>query len=176
MAGDALGGDGGEARQDVTTGSGQNLVLGGCVGYLVRPLQFDADGEVVAVLPVTEARLPGVPGAFMQINVLDEFAIAADQQVAGYPQPGDGTKIGMGLGIEAILEEGIDPGATKLAGRQADTMDDQQVHGGAGRAFIPVGGDEPASLGQPSGAQILCQAQAHAQVRGEAPGPSSPNR
>ena len=55
------------------------LVVGKCVE--VRAFQFDADREVVAALPVVPAGLAHVPGALAARYKLNQFAIAADQEV-----------------------------------------------------------------------------------------------
>ena len=90
-----------------------------------------------------------MPGALGERDVLDQFPVAADEEVTGELEPGDGSKVGMGPGVEAVLEEGVDPGAAELAWRQADPVNHQEVHLGIRRPFVPVGGGNLSGLRQP---------------------------
>jgi hypothetical protein len=57
-----------------------------------------------------------MPGPQPQGHVLDGGAVAADQQVGRDPHRGNGTKVGVSLGIEAIVEQVIDPAAAEFPG------------------------------------------------------------
>ena len=82
VADDAVEGDGGKAGQNGSADLGQDLILAVLIGDLVGPLQLDADGEIVAALATLERGDPGMPGALGEVDVLDQFAITADQQMA----------------------------------------------------------------------------------------------
>src|SRR5690554_7194263 len=88
---------------------GQGAVLGQGIGRHLVTLELDADGEVVEgpalPLAVVPAGAAGVPGAAIEGHELDALAVAADQQVGGDPQMGDGGEEGVGAGVQPIGEE-----------------------------------------------------------------------
>src|SRR5574343_1585335 len=76
----AVAGDGSNriARPQGIEQGPQGGILLGREGLAVRPFQFDADRVVVAVGSLAPARLPGMPGAPVAANELDDPAVAPD--------------------------------------------------------------------------------------------------
>ena len=67
-----------------------------------------------------------MPGTIVKRNELHHVTIAPDQQVRGDPEIGNLTKIGVGVGIQAIGKKVADVRPAELTGRQADIVDHQQ--------------------------------------------------
>ena len=93
-----------------------------------------------------------MPGALLEIHVLDEFAVAAHEQVRGNPKMIDGPEVGMGRRVQAVLKQGVDPGPAEDPWRQADAVYDQQVDNGPARALSWLG----EGTGRASGSQPCC--------------------
>ena len=91
-----------------------------------------------------------MPSAFVQIDILNQFAVAPDEQVGGDAQIRDGSEVGVDVRVEPILEQGVDPWPAEFARRQADAVDHQQVDVGALGTFVPVGGEDPPGTRQPA--------------------------
>ena len=70
-------------------------VLDSLVGFVVLSFQFDTDREIITAFACLVARLPRVPGAMRERDVLHQFAIAANQHVRGNTQVGNFREIGM---------------------------------------------------------------------------------
>ena len=92
----------------------------------VAAFEFDAERKIIALFPVLPAGNSGMPGALCAGHKLDQFAIAADQEMRRYPEGADGRKIGMGAGVEGVGEQTQDIVAAELRWRQADGMHDDQ--------------------------------------------------
>jgi len=117
----------------------QMQILAVVVGQLVGAFQFDSDAEIVAAMAAGVNRFASVPSPAMKRYVLHHFAVPADEQMRRYPHPGDLLEIRMCGRIERIGEQRVDPRSAKFAGRQADAVDDDQIHRRAGRPVVAVG-------------------------------------
>ncbi len=80
-----------------------------------------------------------MPGAMMQGDILNRLAIPPDQQMAGDAKCGNFGKIGVLFAPEPIEKQVVDPGAAKLAGRQADVVDHQQIDLTTRGTFVLIG-------------------------------------
>ena len=68
-----------------------------------------------------------MPGALCNRHKLHEFTGPADEEVRRYFQPGDLGEIRMGIRVQRVHEQRIDMRAAKLAGRQRDIVNDDQL-------------------------------------------------
>src|SRR3954468_17132722 len=82
---------------------------------VVRPLELDADGEVVARAAAVPAGSAGVPGAHRRRDELDQRAVAAQEKVSGYFHRCDLGEIRMAAGVELIGEKTLNRIAAVLA-------------------------------------------------------------
>src|SRR6185369_2753086 len=91
-------------------------------GHVVRAFELDADGEIIAAgpsLPLGGARMPG---AVTGEDVLAQLAVTPDEEVRGNLEALDLLEVGMRQGIEAVLEERVDPRAAEFTGRERDRV------------------------------------------------------
>src|SRR5690606_20742952 len=123
-----------------STGQGHQagILLFG-IGLVVGAFQFDAQGEVIAVLPPLEARLAGMPGAVQTGNKLGHRPVTLDEKVGRYPQLGNLGKIRVGISIEGAGEKLLDTTGTELARRQADIVNHQQRDSGPLGTAVEMG-------------------------------------
>ena len=120
----------GQIRQYRVLGIGECLVVGA--------FEFDADRKVVAAVAAAPSGLPGMPGAPGTRDKLDQFAIAAYEEVAGNLVVMDFAIVRVGARIKAIGEQFDDAGAAELARRKADAVNDQELDGRTSRPVIAV--------------------------------------
>jgi hypothetical protein len=80
--------------------------------------------------------MPGAPGTR---DELDQFAIAAYQEVAGNLVALDLAIVRVGARVKAVGEQFDDAGAANLAWRKADVVNDQEIDVGAPRPVIAIG-------------------------------------
>ena len=105
---------------------------------VIAAFQLDTDGKIIAALTPLETGLPGVPGTAIKRHVLDHFAVTANQDVGRNLQVLNLAKIGMGIGIQLIAKQGIDPRSAEFPRRQTDAVDHQQLGRAVFRPFIAV--------------------------------------
>src|SRR5450830_708732 len=105
----------------------QHLILKIGEGRDIGPLQFYADREIIAALASVERGNARMPGAVVSRDKLDSPAIALNHEVRRYPQRPQLVKIRVGVAIELVAEQLADERSAKLARRQADIVDHQQV-------------------------------------------------
>lgn len=67
-----------------------------------------------------------MPGAQRKRDILHQLPIAANKAVGRHAQVMDISKIGVNGRVKASHKQVINPGATKLTGRQADVVNHQQ--------------------------------------------------
>ena len=127
----------------------ERQVLGILEGKLVTTLEFDADGEVVAILSTQPGRNTGMPGTAGAGNELDQFAVTANKEMGRNPQVLYFTKIVMRLGIETIGKQLNDSRSAEFAGRQTDGVDDDQSDRFIRGPLITVQRWHPTRAGQP---------------------------
>jgi ABC-type sugar transport system ATPase subunit len=96
----------------------------------------------------------GVPGALVEGHVLDDLAVPADQRVGGDPELRDVAEAGVGLRVEAVGEQVVDPRAAVLAGGQGDAVDHHQLRARPLGPLVPVGGGHEAGAFQQAGLGI----------------------
>jgi hypothetical protein len=116
----------------------QRRILGVGVRQVIRALQLDAKGKVIARLTPFERRDTGMPGPVDARDKLRHRAVALNQKMRRYPQVGNPFKVGMFRDIQAILEKLLHLAGGKLRRWQADVMHHQQ-RDFAGRALVEVG-------------------------------------
>ena len=98
-----------------------------------------------------------MPGPLVKRHKLGDQTGARNKQMSGYLDVSDGGEVRMLLGVQLINEKGFHTAGTKLAGRQADVMDNQQADSHICRALIEVGrGAMPHAL-QPAIEDSVCQ-------------------
>lgn len=136
MAGDAFDR---ETLAELSQQIGQHLVLHSLEGQRIAAFQFDTDGEIVATLTPAPGRHPGMPGAQLGIDELDQFAGAADEEMRGNPQVMDARVVGMLLRVEGVGEKLGDAGTTEAVWGEADGVDDDDANIGAVGALIAIG-------------------------------------
>lgn len=95
VGGDAVRGEGGAGGEKDGDKCGKRLVLLQGVRVMVAAGDFDADGEVVALVAAAKMRDAGMPGATVNGGVLADVAIAGDVEMSGNAQVGDGIEVGM---------------------------------------------------------------------------------
>ena len=79
-----------------------------------------------------------MPGAIRKGDELHEPAIASNQEMRGYLQMGNGAKAVVSMRVETIAEQTLDVRPTELTGRQADSVNDNQVDIAVGWPGIEV--------------------------------------
>ena len=79
-----------------------------------------------------------MPRPLMDRHELDEASIAPQVEVRRHAQRLDRRVVGMPARVQPVLEEGLDLVAGVAAGRQADTVDHDQVDGRRGWPGIAV--------------------------------------
>src|SRR5258706_409808 len=112
-----------EARLQLAREARERFVLRLGEGHVVGALEFDADGEVVALLAPVPRRDARMPRAHLGRHVLDHGAVAANEVVRRHLHRRDPGEIRMRLRIEAPHEEVVDPRAAVFARRQRDVVD-----------------------------------------------------
>lgn len=126
MAGNTLSRNGRPRSSGQSRKLRQGLVLSFGVGHVIRALQLDTDGKVIALFLALKAGTSGMPGTVQTTDELDNRSIPSDQRVSRHLQPGNGLKIRMGTCIEPVTEEVFDVAAAKFSRRQTDIMHHQQ--------------------------------------------------
>jgi hypothetical protein len=112
-----------------------------------------------------------MPGPQIQRHILDQTAVASDQQMGGDgTRSGRDRKIGVASRIESAEEEIVDPGAAEFPWRKADVVDDQEVDDDATGAFIPVARRAALGPSDPS-RRLYCRRRMTAPIRSRAPAP-----
>lgn len=119
---------------------GKSMVLDLLIADVVATFQLDADGEIVAATAVAVERHACVPGSAMQGDVLNDLAIATNEQMRRDAQAEQGLETGIIRRIKTVGEQSIDGIATKAARRQAYRMHDNQFKRGVARPRILIGG------------------------------------
>jgi hypothetical protein len=120
-----------QPRGDGGAQAGEGGVLRGLEATTFQPFQLDTDGMVVAIVPAAPMRRACVPSPRGDIHELHQFAVASNEEMGGHRQASNLLEVGVGIPIELVGEQLFDLGATELARRQADGVDDDQVDQGA---------------------------------------------
>ena len=113
-------------------------VLGSGEGLILITDHLDADGKIVAVLPALPTGLAGMPGALATGDVLRHTAPTVDEEVGGDPEAGKFGEVRMGSAIESTEEKIVDGFSIELAGRQADSMQNDHVDDRPRRSTVKV--------------------------------------
>ena len=79
-----------------------------------------------------------MPGAHSERNVLHHLTVSPDKHMTGNPQVRNAGEIRMGIRIEPVGKQVIDPWTAVLARRQTDAMDDNQRDIVAVRSLIAI--------------------------------------
>lgn len=140
MAHDRLTLESGIGREERTKNPDEARVLRIRVRRLIRPLEFDAYGEVVAAVTARPPRGTGMPGAPIEGHELHTRARAMDEHMRRDTNTTQGVVFGCGCKIESIAEQGLDMVGTKPAGRQTDAVNHGELHVTRLGARVLVGG------------------------------------
>ncbi len=140
MTGDPLLRDVWVDRHDLSCCFHQAGVLGFSEGLLIAAFQLDSDGEVVTAFAPAIVGLTSMPGPMVQRDILHLRSVPPDQQVAGYFEVADLLEVGMGVRIQAIHEQIINPITAELSRWKTDAVDHQQVYVAVGGPLILVSG------------------------------------
>lgn len=76
---DAIMGNHGEGAHQQPGKTSEALILCVFVRHLIASFQFDSDGKVIAIGFAPEFRSPGVPGAPMKGDILNDFATSTHE-------------------------------------------------------------------------------------------------
>lgn len=76
---DAIASNAGPGHHQQSGEIGQASILYGFIRHMVASLQLDTDGEIIAIAPALELGEPGVPGAPMEGNILDNLSIPTNK-------------------------------------------------------------------------------------------------
>ena len=117
----------------------QGLILLWRVALIIRPLQLDADTEVVAVTATGKAGSAGVPGAIRKRDELGNRTATGHQAMGGNLQMMNGGEVRMIVSRQRIAEKTLDIAPAEFPRWQADIVDHQQAYLFAGRAGIEIG-------------------------------------
>jgi len=120
----------GQFRQYLILGIGERLVVGA--------FEFNTDREVVAAVAAAPLGLSSMPGAPGARDELEQFAIAAYQEVAGDLVSMDLAIVRVATWVKAVGEQFDDARPAELARRKADAVNDKQLDVRASRPFIAV--------------------------------------
>jgi hypothetical protein len=118
----------GMSLQDRGAQAAQGFILCGFKWPVVHAFELYAYGVVVAVVAAQVVRLSGMPSPIGAGHELPERAVAADEEVGRNLQAADGLKVRVGLPVQLIGEQLLYVALAKLAGRQADGVNDDQVY------------------------------------------------
>jgi len=105
---------------------------------IVAAFEFDSDREIVAALTRAPLRLPCMPGALETWDILDEFAIAADQKMRGNLQAGYFPEIGVSARVETVREQLVDRCTAEAPRRQADAVNNDKLDAATRRPCIEI--------------------------------------
>lgn len=155
MTGDPLLSDVWVDCHDLSSCIRQAGVLGFSEGLLIAAFQLDSDGEVVTAFTPTIVGFAGMPGPMVQRDVLHLGAIPSDQQMAGYFETADFLEVGVGIRIQAVHKQIINPITTELPRWKTDAVDHQQVNDAVGGPLILVSGVVELSAVEQSGMSLL---------------------
>ena len=125
----------GEGGKEYLGQAREALVLAQGVGVVVAAGQFDADGEVVAVVTALVVRDAGVPGAAVDGDVLADVTVAGDVKMRGDLQVGDAVEIGVFVAVfgQCAEKQGVNVAGGVFVRRQADVVQNQGVNGAGAR-------------------------------------------
>ena len=167
-------GDGGSGKRRIANEQRpqrlrQTTVLRTGVRSLVRALEFDADGEVVAIRPASVARHAGMPRAPVEWHELRQRTAPREKQVAGNPRAREARQRFASADGQLATEEAFHVAGTEAARRQRDAVDDDQGYVRRIGALVHVRGGTPRGAAQPMivrhGEHILANmTPAHAEV------------
>ena len=101
--------------------------------------KFDANGVVIAIVLPQIMRSSGMPGAQIAIDKLIQIAIAPDKEVRGYFDTSELVEVRVRIAIERVSEKIKHLFPAKLARRQADGVDHDQVNIPANGAVAEIG-------------------------------------
>ena len=117
----------------------QDRVLLVIVRRHVLAFELDTDREVVAARTAAKKRCSRVPRSFSKRHELHQLTVAPDKQMRGYFHTADFAKVWMRIPIKLIQEQVLDFGAAKLAGWQANAVEDNRIQSDIGRSFVAIG-------------------------------------
>lgn len=104
----------------------QHFILSIIERQVITPFQLDADGKIIAVLAPLILRTTGMPGTLIECHKLNYLAITPNQQMRRHLKLADFGKIRVRIRRKLPQEKLLDPGAAKLARRQADIVNDRE--------------------------------------------------
>lgn len=105
----------------------------------VAPLKLDTNGKIVTADLALPAGFSSVPGSLFAGNKLDDFAIAADEEMGGNLEIVESLVIGVRFRIEFVGEQLYHAITAKLIRWQADIVDHQQIYGASNWTIVAIG-------------------------------------
>lgn len=142
-----------ELRAGAEQGAGERgkaLILLEGVGMVIRAGEFDADGEVVAVVTPLIMRDAGMPSATPDGHVLADVAVAGNIKMGGDGEVDDAGKIGVLIDMrgQSAEKQGVNVLRGENAGGEGDVVDDQGVNGQG--AFVVIRAGQADGVVQPA--------------------------
>jgi adenosylmethionine-8-amino-7-oxononanoate aminotransferase len=116
----------------------------------VAPLELNPDGKIVARLPPGPARASGVPGPLVKRHKLDCRAPPIDQEMGGDTKRAEILAHPGFLGKRLSGEESLRPGRTPDAGRETDSVDDDEFGLRAGGTRVAMARGVPTRVNEPA--------------------------
>lgn len=149
----------GERRAQGPNDIAKRIVLRVRIVISVCSFEFNTNREIITAIAIVETGLTSVPGPQVQRYILHDLTVAFDQQMTRDPGIDDFRKVRMLAGIEGVGEQMVDLRSAKLAGRQRDPVDDDQLGFAVGRPLVAVGRRYLARAVDEPRCSIYCQHQ-----------------
>ena len=105
----------------------EGFILTVGIGGVVGAFDFDADREVIATGAAAPARDTRVPSAAIKRDELGYRTPATYEEVRGDPHSLKVGQAGIAGAVEGIAKEPLDRAGAEFAGRQRDTVDDDEA-------------------------------------------------
>ncbi len=93
-----------------------------------------------------------MPGTLAERHVLNDLAVAPNQHMRGNATRRNRREVRVRIRRQISREKPVDPGPAKIAGRQADPMNEDEIRRDAPRPWLVVRGEDlPSADGQARG-------------------------
>jgi len=117
----------------------EGFVLVGFKSLAIQALQFNANGEIVAIVLAVEARHPGMPSPVIAADQLPQLALSADEKMGRNLQTLQTLEVRVFVDRQLVGEQIQHMRGPIFAGRQADGMHHHQMDGRAHGPGAKVG-------------------------------------
>ena len=139
MPGNPVCSDAGIGGKQETCHCRQLFILDSGKDFIIATLQFDANGEVVALITACVTGHTGMIGFQIEWHKLGYLPCPVNQQMRLNPQVFQCVKVRMGRTVEPVAEKIVNPVSPVFTWRQADVVNDKKTDVLAIRPVTAVG-------------------------------------